>query len=114
MNSKTESLSCSISSLRSGETPKNKLLNLLDEKASAWRSDIAKESKNIAEWVEQLNFHLDFVQDYRDLDETDNEIMKRVEQETTRFEDTLEELRTSLSETEKAMNEIIHTTLSNF
>ena len=38
--------------------------------------------------------------------------MKIIEQETTKFDDTLEELRTSLSDIEKATKEIIHTNLS--
>ena len=75
---------------------------MLEDKASTWRADIANESKNRYESIEQLKFHLDFVQDYQDLDETDNEIMKRIEQETTKFNDTLEELRTTLSKTWKS------------
>lgn len=85
----------------------NKLLGILDEKATKIRAEIAQESKARFESIDALKFQDTLTQDYTQYDEVDNEIMKRIEQETTRFDEALEDQKASLGETEKAMNEII-------
>ena len=96
---------------------KNKLLNLCEEKANTVRTEIASESKNRFESIDQLKSLPQHFQsssyDYQELDETDNEIMRRIEQATSKFDESLEDQRSSLQESEKAMNEIINDMVGN-
>ncbi|CAI2377225.1 unnamed protein product [Moneuplotes crassus] len=85
----------------------NKLMGLLDEKATKLRGEIAQESKARFESIDSLKYTDHFAHDYTQFDEVDNEIMKRIEDETSRFDESLDDQKASLAETEKAMNEII-------
>ena len=84
-----------------------KLLRLLDEKSSKLRGEVANESKARFESIDHLKFQDNFSHDYTQFDEADNEIMKKIDEETVKFDEALDDQRESLAETEKAMNEII-------
>lgn len=89
-----------------------------------FRQEIATESKVRYESIEDLKInkcmqngfpklHEEFKGDTQALDEVDNEIMANINSKQNEFDDQLDEQRASLTETEKAMNEIINDMVGN-